>query len=114
MAVLTEAGWVLLNAWRVRYDRFAPVAGTPQQTRELAGTMRRLPGRYADRLPPRVIQRVSGAAGAGQWERAVDRLVTALSVRRRPVTADERDELRTLLRALNLPAERADALPACP
>lgn len=78
---------------------------------ELANTLRRLPGRYHDRLPGSTLQRVTGSAASGQWEKAVDQLVMALYTRDAPVTADERDELRDVLQALDMPTHRVDTLP---
>jgi hypothetical protein len=77
--------------------------------RELAQTMRHLPGRYTDRLGPRTLQRVTRAA-AGQFEKAVERLIWSLHAREEPVTADERDELCAVLEAMNMPDDRIDGL----
>ncbi|SEG84515.1 hypothetical protein SAMN04489712_11717 [Thermomonospora echinospora] len=113
MAVWKDARWLARLAGeqlkgRRRYD----IAGTPTQAenQELAEVMRRLPERYADRLTPRTLQGISGAAAAGQWEQAVDRLLAALRARSAPVTAGERDELHMVLAALRMPADRVDAL----
>jgi hypothetical protein len=78
--------------------------------RELAQTMRHLPGRYTGRIGPRTLQRVTSAAAAGQFERAVERLIRSLHVRAEPVTAGERDELRAVLEAMNMPDDRIDGL----
>jgi hypothetical protein len=78
--------------------------------RELAQTMRRLPGRYTDRLGSRTLRRVTRAAAAGQFEKAVERLIRSLHARAEPVTADERDELRAVLEAMNMPDDRVDGL----
>lgn len=42
-------------------------------------------------------------AGAGEWQELVDLLVASLGLTRAPVTADERDELRSLLAAMDMP-----------
>ncbi|TDC45325.1 hypothetical protein E1281_30700 [Actinomadura sp. KC345] len=73
--------------------------------------MRRLPGRFQDRLPPTVLERITGGAASGQWEKAIDQLVMALYMRDAPVSAVERAELRGALRALGLPTRRVDRLP---
>jgi hypothetical protein len=78
--------------------------------RELAQAMRHLPGRYTDRLGPRTLQRVTSAAAAGQFEKAVEQLIRSLRARAEPVTADERDELRAVLEAMNMPDDRIDGL----
>lgn len=78
--------------------------------RELAQIMRNLPGRYADRLPRRTVNQIQAAAAAGQWEYAVRRLVTRLRWQAAPVNAAERDELRIVLGALDMPGDLADTL----
>jgi hypothetical protein len=42
-------------------------------------------------------------AGAGEWQELVDLLVASLGLTRAPVTADERDELWSLLAAMDMP-----------
>ena len=83
---------------------------TRNEQRELAERMRRLPGRFADRLPDRTTKQVTDAAAAGRWEQAVDELITALHVHAGRVTDRERAELHAVLEALSMPADRADAL----
>ena len=89
-------------------------APTPQESRALAAVMRRLPGRYAGRIGPRLQQKVTEAAASGEWEWAVQQLVAALRSRSAQISAEERDELRFLLTALHLPADGVDALAARP
>lgn len=114
MAVLAEALWMvrLLGGHVPGRRRYAirRRPASPQESRELAVVMRRLPATYADRIGTRLRQKVTEAAAAGEWERAVDQLITGLRARSVPVTADERDELRSLLRALHMPGEAVDAL----
>jgi hypothetical protein len=86
------------------------IARTRKEQRELAEAMRRLPGRFADRLSPRTVEQVRGAAAAGRWEQAVDELIIALHARAEAVTDQEREQLRAVLEALEMPGERADAL----
>lgn len=83
---------------------------TTAQHRELADTMRRLPGRFQDRLPAAVLQRITGSAASGRWEKAAGQLVMALYMRGAPVNAEERDELRGALQALGVSAHRVDGL----
>jgi hypothetical protein len=47
---------------------------------------------------------------AGQFEKAVEQLIRSLHTRAEPVTADERDELRAVLEAMNIPGDRIDGL----
>jgi hypothetical protein len=86
------------------------VARTRKEQRELAEAMRRLPGRFADRLPARTVEQIRGAAAAGRWEQAVDELITALRARAEAVTLEEHADLRDVLKALEMPGEPADAL----
>ena len=109
MTVWEDVRWLVrLARRRRRYAITAPAE--PEEIRALAAVMRRLPGRYADRLPPRVLRRIGGAAAAGRWEHAVDGLLTALQLRSAPVTAAECEELRAVLSALRMPTDRVDAL----
>lgn len=109
MAVWEDVRWLVhLARGRRRYAITA--LAEPEEIRALAQVMRRLPGRYADRLPPRILRRVGGAAAAGQWEHAVDRLLTALHARSTPVTVAECEELRAVLSALRMPTDRVDML----
>jgi hypothetical protein len=86
------------------------IARTRKEQRELAATMRRLPARFAGRLPARTIEQVHAAAGAGRWEEAVDELITALRTDDVAVTDAERAELRAVLVALDMSAHRIDCL----
>jgi hypothetical protein len=47
------------------------------------------------KLPTRPLQRITAAAAAGEWERVVEALISALSMRALPVAPGERDELTT-------------------
>jgi hypothetical protein len=67
------------------------MAQSRKEQRELAEAMRRLPGRYADRLSARTREKIAGAAAAGQWERAIDQLITTLHARAEIITAAERE-----------------------
>jgi len=112
MSVLSEALQLLgLAGGANRYRGPAPCTDRPRhEQRELAATMRRLPGRFADRLSACALEQVTSAAAAGRWAEAVDDLITALHARAEAVTDQERVELRAVLEALEMPAERADAL----
>lgn len=91
-----------------RYE--VQMARTRKEQRALASAMRALPGRFADRLSARTVEQVRAAAAAGQWEQAVDELIIALHTRAEAITDQEREELHAVLEALEMPAERADAL----
>jgi hypothetical protein len=113
MSVLNEALQFLgLAGGAARYRGPAPCASRPrQEQRELAATMRALPGRFADRLSASALERITGAAAAGQWEEAVEELITALHTRAKAVTDQERDELHAVLAAMNMNGERVGGLP---
>ncbi|GLZ12900.1 hypothetical protein Acsp04_31350 [Actinomadura sp. NBRC 104425] len=88
-----------------------PAAAPAVGRRRLEQTLRRLPDRYRDRLGPPALRQVTRAAAGGRWDAAVDHLVAALCRCEAPVTAAERQELRAVLRALDRPTDRVDALP---
>jgi hypothetical protein len=113
MSVFSEALELLgLAGGSARYRRGqeSAMARTRQEQRELAETMRALPGRFADRLSVRTLQQVTVAAAAGRWEEAVEELIIALHVRAEMVTRAEREELSAVLEALNMPREHLDVL----
>ena len=112
MGVLSEALELLGLAGGADRDglRNSGATRTRHEQRELADMMRRLPGRFADRLPARALERIVSAAAVGQWENAVDELIIALHARAETITSAERDELHTVLDALNMPGEHLDAL----
>ena len=64
-----------------------------------------LPERFADRVRPEDLDGLRSMAGAGEWQELVDLLVASLGVTRAPVTAAERDELRSLLAAMGMPGD---------
>lgn len=112
--LLLDALWAVrvVAGGRARNAKPEPPAGTgPQMSRrDLAQAMRQLPGRYTDRLDARTLDRITRACAAGQWEKAVLRLISALRVRAQRITAAERDDLRALLQALRMPGDRVDTL----
>ena len=95
-----------------RYELTVPRARAEQ--RELAEAMRRMPGRYANRLSAQAASGITAAAAAGQWEKAIDQLTTTLHARAEIITAAEREELCAVLKALNMPSECVDTLLARP
>jgi hypothetical protein len=62
-----------------------------------------LPERFADRVRPEDLDGLRSMAGAGEWQELVDLLVASLGLTRAPVTADERDELWSLMAAMDMP-----------
>jgi hypothetical protein len=65
-----------------------------------------LPDRYADRVRPQDLDGMRSMADGGEWQELVDLLIASLSLTRAPVTADERNELRSLAEAMDLPADQ--------
>jgi hypothetical protein len=65
-----------------------------------------LPDRYADRVRPQDLDGTRSMADGGEWQELVDLLIASLRLTRAPVTADERNELRSLAEAMDLPAAR--------
>ncbi len=65
-----------------------------------------LPDRYANRVRPQDLDGMRSMADGGEWQELVDLLIASLSSRRSPVTADERNELRSLAEAMDLPADQ--------
>jgi hypothetical protein len=49
-------------------------------------------------------------AEGGEWQELVDVLLASLTTTQAPVTADERDELRSLAEAMDLPADQLAGL----
>ncbi|MEV5754495.1 hypothetical protein AB0L00_42375 [Actinoallomurus sp. NPDC052308] len=118
MAVWTTALWVvrrtgdrMIQRWRYQIES---TPTTPRQRRELAGAMRGLPGRYTDRIPTSTLRQITGSAATGRWEQAVDQLITVLDRLAPGITTRERDELRALSTALDMPVERVEVLVSSP
>ena len=65
-----------------------------------------LPDRYADRVRPQDLDGMRSMADGGEWQELMDLLIASLNVTRAPVTADERNELRSLAEAMDLPADQ--------
>ncbi len=65
-----------------------------------------LPDRYANRVRPQDLDGMRSMADGGEWQELVDLLIASLSSTRAPVTADERNELRSLAEAMDLPADQ--------
>jgi len=65
-----------------------------------------LPDRYANRVRPQDLDGMRSMADGGEWQELVDLLIASLSLTRAPVTVDERNELRSLAEAMELPADQ--------
>ena len=62
-----------------------------------------LPDHYANRVRPEDLAGMRSMAGGGEWQELVDLLIASLALTQAPVTAGERDELRSLAEAMDLP-----------
>ena len=62
-----------------------------------------LPELFADRVRPDDLDGMRSMAGGGEWQELIDLLVASLGVTGAPVTAAEREELRSLLTAMGMP-----------
>ena len=55
---------------------------------------------------PQDLDGMRSMADGGEWQELMDLLIASLNVTRAPVTADERNELRSLAQAMDLPADQ--------
>lgn len=62
-----------------------------------------LPDRYANRVRPEDLDGMRSMAEGGEWQELVDILIASLALTQAPVTRDERDELNSLLEAMDMP-----------
>ena len=69
-----------------------------------------LPGRYADRVRPQDLEGMRSMADGGEWQELVDLLIASLAMTQAAVTSGERDELRTLAEAMDLPTDQLAGL----
>ena len=56
-------------------------------------------------MRPNDLYAMRAMASGGEWEELIDVLVGSLNLTRAAVTASERDELRSLLAAMNMPLD---------
>ena len=69
-----------------------------------------LPDRYANRVRPQDLDGMRSMADGGEWQELVDVLIASLAMTQAPVTSGERDELRTLAEAMDLPTDQLAGL----
>ena len=62
------------------------------------------------RIRPQDLDGMRSMAEGGEWQELVDVLLASLTITQAPVTADERDELRSLAEAMDLPADQLAGL----
>jgi CTP:molybdopterin cytidylyltransferase MocA len=64
-----------------------------------------LPDRYAGRVRSNDLYAMRAMASGGEWQELIDVLVGSLTSTRAAVTASERDELCSLLAAMDMPQD---------
>lgn len=69
-----------------------------------------LPDRYANRVRPQDLDGMRSMADGGEWQELVDLLIASLAMTQAPVTSGERNELRTLAKAMDLPTDQLAGL----
>jgi len=69
-----------------------------------------LPDRYANRVRPQDLDGMRSMADGGEWQELVDVLIASLAMTQAPVTPSERDELKTLAEAMDLPTDQLAGL----
>ena len=77
---------------------------------EVIKQVKALPDRFAGRVRLNDLDGMRSMASAGEWQELVDVLVSSLALTRAPVTASERDELRSLMTVMELPESKVAGL----
>ncbi|MEO3797837.1 MafI family immunity protein [Nonomuraea sp. B10E15] len=96
----------LARQLRVLRDRADSLPLIPSLTeQEMVERVSALPETYADRLPERTLDWLTGLRDEKEWEHLAESMVSMLRAYQVPVTARERDRLAMVLDALNLPRE---------
>ena len=62
-----------------------------------------VPERFADRVSKSTLWSIKRMRGGGEYGELTIELAASLAAHKVPVTPDERDELRALLEAMNMP-----------
>lgn len=69
-----------------------------------------LPERFSDRLNDSTLWSIKRMRGGGEYAELAIELAASLAASRAPVTSAERDELRTLLKAMSMPTDPVEKL----
>jgi hypothetical protein len=77
---------------------------------EIARRASTLPRRFADRIPRDTLEIIELMDGGGEYGELTSELAASLAANGTPVTPDERDELRALLDAMNMPTDPIEQL----
>jgi hypothetical protein len=77
---------------------------------EIARRASDLPQKFADRIPQETLEIIELMDAGGEYGELASELAASLAAHKTPVTAEERDELRALLEAMNMPTEPVEQL----
>lgn len=77
---------------------------------EIARRASSLPQRFADRVPQHTLEIIELMDGGGEYGELTIELAAALAAHKAPVTAEERNELRELLEAMDMPTDPIEQL----
>jgi hypothetical protein len=77
---------------------------------EIARRASDLPQKFADRIPKETLEIIGLMDGGGEYGELTTELVASLAAHKTPVTAEERDELRALLEAMDMSTEPIEQL----
>jgi hypothetical protein len=69
-----------------------------------------LPERFADRVTDSTLWSIKRMRGGGEYGELTIELAASLAANSTPVTSEERDELRALLEAMNMPTDPIEQL----
>jgi len=69
-----------------------------------------LPERFADRVTESTLWSIRRMRGGGEYGELTIELAASLAAHNTPVTPEERDELRALLEAMNMPTDPIEQL----
>jgi len=112
--VIVQRDGAVATAWPVPGGRGVQQNPTwsmnPDEAR-LARMMKRLPGRFCDRLNAEDIVALLAMAEAGEWAEEADLLIATLAAGQQSVTDEERCDLADVLVQVNLPADQLAKIP---
>jgi hypothetical protein len=77
---------------------------------EIARRASSLPHRFADRIPQNTLEIIELMDGGGEYGELTIELAASLAAHNTPVTPEERDELRALLEAMDMPTDPIERL----
>ena len=77
---------------------------------EIARRMTAIPEQFADRIDERSLATLTEFTQVGEWGEALDLVVACLAQDAQTITSTERDELRTLAEAMQIPTDEISQL----